>query len=201
MDGKTAPLRVGWALCGSFCTLEPATSALEAFAKRGGVDIMPIMSPITYGETTRFGTAEYWRKRVSEACGGKKIITTVAEAEPIGPKKLLDLLIIAPCTSNTLAKLALGITDTSVTMAAKAHLRGEKPVVVALATNDALAASAKNIGELMARRNVYLVPFSQDDPHGKPRSCIADFGLVSEAADAALRGVQLQPLLREKREK
>ena len=197
MDAKKAPLRVGWALCGSFCTLEPAVAAMEEFARTHDADILPIMSPITYEQTTRFGTAEYWRKRVCGICGKDGIITTVAEAEPIGPKKLLDVLVIAPCTSNTMAKMANGICDTSVTMAAKAHLRGEKPVVIALATNDALAGSAKNIGELMARRHVYFVPFSQDDPAGKPRSCIAHFDLIGEAVEKALKGEQVMPVLRE----
>lgn len=187
--------RVGWALCGSFCTLEPAVSALERFAAATGAEMMPIMSDITYNTTTRFGTADYWRSRVSKACGGAKILTSVYETEPIGPKKLLDLMVIAPCTSNTLAKMALGICDSAVLMAAKAHLRNERPLVIALATNDALSASAANIGALLCRRNVYFVPLGQDDPSGKPRSCIADFTKVEETAAAAMEGKQVQPIL------
>lgn len=187
--------RVGWALCGSFCTLEPAVSALERFVSATGAEMMPIMSDITYNTTTRFGTADYWRKRVSEACGGAKILTSVYETEPIGPKKLLDLMVIAPCTSNTLAKMALGICDSAVLMAAKAHLRNERPLVIALATNDALSTSAQNIGALLCRRNVYFVPLGQDDPSGKPRSCIADFTKLEETAEAAMRGEQVQPII------
>ncbi len=196
MNTQTSPpLRVGWAVCGSFCTFEPAVSALEDFAKSSGAEITPIMSPTAYSTTTRFGTAEYWRERITAACGGRRILTSVYETEPIGPKKLLDMVIIAPCTSNTLAKLALGICDSGVLMAAKAHLRNERPLVIALATNDALAASAPNIGSLLGRRHVYFVPLGQDDPAGKPRSCIADFGRVSETAAAAMRGEQVQPIL------
>lgn len=186
-------LNVGFALCGSFCTLEKAVTALEAGAERGW-NIFPILSEITAATDTRFGKAEDFIARIERACG-RKIITTVAEAEPIGPKKLLDVLVICPCTGNTLGKLAGGITDGPVTMAAKAHLRNGRPLVLAIATNDGLSASAPNIGSLLGRKQVYFVPFGQDDSHGKPTSLVADYGLIPKALAAALKGEQLQPLL------
>ena len=152
------------------------------------------MSEMSYSTDTRFGTAEGFRGRIEEICGNP-VIKTVKEAEPIGPKGYLDVLVIAPCTGNTLAKLASGIADSSVTMAAKAHLRNGRPVVIALASNDALSAGAKNIGELLVRKNYYFVPFGQDDAEKKPCSLIADFEKLPETVDAALRGDQLQPLL------
>lgn len=189
MKGITA----GFALCGSFCTIKKAVAQLKAL-KIEGVDIFPIMSPIVYTSDTRFGTAKDLIDEV-EAVTNRKIITTVVEAEPIGPKKLLDLMIIAPCTGNTLSKLANGITDTSVTMAAKAHLRNGRPLLLAIATNDGLSACGTNIGKLMNTKNVYFVPFGQDDANGKPTSLIADFEKIPLAAKAALTGNQLQPIL------
>ena len=189
MKGITA----GFALCGSFCTIKKAVAQLKAL-KIEGVDIFPIMSPIVYTSDTRFGTAKDLIDKV-EAVTNRKIITTVVEAEPIGPKKLLDLMIIAPCTGNTLSKLANGITDTSVTMAAKAHLRNGRPLLLAIATNDGLSACGTNIGKLMNTKNVYFVPFGQDDANGKPTSLIADFEKIPLAAKAALTGNQLQPIL------
>lgn len=189
MKGITA----GFALCGSFCTIKKAVAQLKAL-KIEGVDIFPIMSPIVYTSDTRFGTAKDLIDEV-EAVTNRKIITTVVEAEPIGPKKLLDLMIIAPCTGNTLSKLANGITDTSVTMAAKAHLRNGRPLLLAIATNDGLSACGTNIGKLMNTKNVYFVPFGQDDAKGKPTSLIADFEKIPLAAKAALTGNQLQPIL------
>ena len=125
----------------------------------------------------------------------KRVIATIRDAEPIGPKKLLDVLVICPCTGNTLAKLAAGVTDSSVTMAAKAHLRNGRPLVIAVSTNDGLAASAKNIGTLLDKKNVYFVPFRQDDPEKKPTSLVADFTRIPDVIEAAMRGEQLQPVL------
>lgn len=184
---------IGFALCGSFCTLEKAVGALERLAKRY-TSIWPIMSEITACTDTRFGQAARFRERIEEICG-RKIITTVVEAEPIGPKKLLDALVICPCTGNTLAKLAHGVTDGAVTMAAKAHLRNGRPLVIAPSTNDGLSNAAPNIGTLLGRRNVYFVPFGQDDCRGKPTSLVADFTRVPDALESALAGEQLQPLL------
>lgn len=186
-------LKLGFALCGSFCTMGEAVSALERAAARYDT-VLPILSEAAAETDTRFGRAEDWRARVEAACG-RPAVTTVAEAEPIGPKKLLDVLVICPCTGNTLAKLANGVTDGPVTMAAKAHLRNGRPLVLAIATNDGLSAAAPNLGALLGRRNVYFVPFGQDDCRGKPTSLIADFGRVEETVEAALRGEQLQPLL------
>lgn len=186
-------LNVGFALCGSFCTLERAVEALERAAARYSA-VWPILSGITGSTDTRFGSAGEFVRRIEAACG-RPVISTVAQAEPIGPKKLLDALVICPCTGNTLAKLACGITDTPLLMAVKAHLRNGRPVVLALSTNDALGASAQNIGRLLTRRDIYFVPFSQDDPEKKPRSMAAHFGLCEEALDAALEGRQLQPII------
>ena len=184
---------VGYALCGSFCTLSKAVEALEELAARG-YSLWPILSEITACTDTRFGKAADFRTRIEEICG-RSCITTVAQAEPIGPKKLLDALVICPCTGNTLAKLAHGVTDGTVTMAAKAHLRNGRPLVIAPSTNDGLSASAPNLGMLLGRKRVYFVPFGQDDCHGKPTSLVADFSLVADTLEAALRGEQLQPLL------
>ncbi len=185
-------IRVGVAMCGSYCTFQKAMEAIERLS--GVYDVTPIMSERSAATDTRFGKAEAFRERL-RAMTGHELITTVREAEPIGPKKLLDVLIILPCTGNTLAKLANGVTDSSVTMAAKAHLRNGRPVVVAVSTNDALSGNAKNIGELMARKNFYFVPFRQDDPAEKPASLLADFGLVERTVEEALQGRQLQPVL------
>ena len=185
-------LRLGYALCGSFCTFKESLDLLERLVEMGA-DITPIMSYNAYTTDTRFGTAADHIARIEQLCG-KGIIHTIAGAEPIGPKKLLDALLIAPCTGNTMAKLAAGITDTSVTMAAKAHLRNGRPLIIAAATNDALSASAKNIGMLLNTKNVYFVPMAEDDPNKKPTSIIADFTRAPEAVLAALEGRQLQPV-------
>ena len=187
------PIRVGFAFCGSFCTYDKAVSALERVKAEFG-DVTPIVSERGASLDTRFGNAHDFLREIERICD-KRVIATIQAAEPIGPKKLLDVLVIAPCTGNTLAKLAAGITDSSVTMAAKAHLRNGRPLVVAVSTNDGLTASARNIGELLCRKNVYLVPFRQDDPEGKPASLVADFTLVPAAVRAALEGRQLQPVL------
>lgn len=186
-------LNVGFALCGSFCTLERAVEALEGAAARYS-SVWPIVSELTAHTDTRFGAAQGFLQRMEAACG-RPVISTVAQAEPIGPKKLLDVLVICPCTGNTLAKLAHGITDGPVTMAAKAHLRNGRPLVLAPATNDGLSAAAPNIGALLGRKNVYFVPFGQDDCRGKPTSLVADYSLLPETIQAARRGEQLQPLL------
>lgn len=186
-------VRLGFAMCGSFCTLTRVIDGLQSLCEE--YDILPIMSEIAYETDTRFGKAEDFRARIESVCK-KEIIHSVCGAEPIGPKKLTDAMVIAPCTGNTLAKLATGVTDTSVTMAAKAHLRNNRPLIIALSTNDALANSAKNIGQLLNYKNVYFVPFSQDDPVTKERSCIADLSLINETVRAALNGVQLQPMIK-----
>ena len=188
---------IGFAMCGSFCTFKNALEAMEAL-KDTGADIVPIMSGISYSTDTRFGKAEDFRNKITEITG-HEIIHTVSEAEPIGPKNLLDMLVVLPCTGNTLAKLATGIADTSVTMAVKAHLRNQKPVLIAVSTNDGLGTAAKNIGSLLNRKNIYFLPFEQDSPSGKPQSTVAIFDMVVAASEAALEGRQLQPVLRQYR--
>lgn len=180
-------------MCGSFCTHAQAMTALERVKARFA-RVVPIVSECTAATDTRFGAAHDLMREMERICDCR-VIATVKDAEPIGPKKLLDLLIIAPCTGNTLGKLAGGVTDTSVTMAAKAHLRNDRPVLIAPSTNDGLAGSAGNLGALMGRKNLYLVPFRQDDPEKKPTSLVADFSLVAEAAEWALEGRQFQPVL------
>lgn len=185
-------IRLGFAMCGSFCTFKLVLEELERLAK--DYDITPIMSQGAAFTDTRFGKAEDFRRRVAEICG-REPITTIADAEPIGPRALLDVLVIEPCTGNTLGKLANGITDTPVTMAAKAHLRNGRPVVLAVSTNDALGASARNIGTLMNAKNIFFVSMRQDSPRGKPASLVADFSETAAAIKSALEGRQTQPLL------
>jgi len=157
-------------------------------------DVVPIVSETSAATDTRFGNAHDFLREMERICD-RRVIDSIPKAEPIGPKHLLDVLLVCPCTGNTLAKLACGITDTTVTMAAKAHLRNGAPLVLAISTNDALAASAKHIGALMDKKNVYFVPFRQDDPVGKPTSLVADFSRVNAAIEAALQGRQLQPVV------
>lgn len=185
-------MNLGFAMCGSFCTFEKVFPVMQKLAQDHNV--IPIFSPAAYTTDTRFGTAQSHIRRAAEICGRDPLFT-IAQAEPIGPKKLLDALIVAPCTGNTLAKLSHGIADTSVTMAVKSHLRNGRPVVVAISTNDALTTAAENIGRLLARKHFYFVPFGQDDPQGKPGSMIADFSKIPDAVAAALEGKQLQSLL------
>lgn len=185
---------VGFAVCGSFCTHAKAMEALEQVKARFST-VIPIVSECTAATDTRFGPAHELMREMERICD-RRVISSIRESEPIGPKKLLDLLIIAPCTGNTLGKLACGITDTAVTMAAKAHLRNQRPLLIAPSTNDGLTASAPNLGALLSRKYIYFVPFGQDDPVKKPTSLVADFSLVADAAQAALEGRQLQPLLR-----
>ena len=187
------PCRVGFAFCGSFCTFSTAMSALEAVKAHFG-DVTPIVSENSAALDTRFGEAHNWLREMERICD-KRVIDTLPKAEPIGPKKLLDALVICPCTGNTLAKLAAGVADTTVTLAAKAHLRNGRPLILAVSTNDALAGAAKNIGALLDKKHVYFVPFRQDDPVGKPTSLVADFSLVADTVSAALEGRQLQPLV------
>ena len=189
MDDKT----IGFALCGSFCTHAQAIGALEQVKARFA-RVVPIVSQVVADTDTRFGNAHDLMREMERICD-HRVISTVKGAEPIGPQKLLDLLIICPCTGNTLGKLAAGVTDTSVTMAAKAHLRNCRPLLIAPSTNDGLAASAASIGSLLPRKYIYFVPFGQDDPEKKPTSLVADFTQVADAAQAALSGRQLQPLL------
>lgn len=189
MQGKN----IGFAVCGSFCTHKQVLEQVKALCELG-YNVTPIVSEIVYSTDTRFGKANDFITELEHLCNNN-CIHTVSQAEPIGPKSLLDLLIIAPCTGNTLGKLANGITDTSVTMAAKAHLRNEKPLLIAVSTNDALGASAKNIGALFNCKNIYFVPFRQDLPEKKHNSCISDFSLIPQAIDCAFNGKQLQPIL------
>ncbi len=185
--------KIGFALTGSFCTFERVFPQAEALTK-AGAEVIPIVSFNTYDLDTRFFKADEVRMHLWNATG-KEALHTLNGVEPIGPKRLLDLLIIAPCTGNSLAKLAMGIADTPVTLAAKSHLRNNGPVLIAVSTNDGLAAAAKNIGELLARRHYFFVPFAQDDAKGKPRSLVAMMEDLPECAALALDGIQKQPVL------
>ena len=187
---ELAGARIGCAMTGSFCTFRAAFDAWRAL-KQTGAEMYPIFSENAYSLDTRFYTAEKAREEMREICG-RDIWHTIVEVEPIGPKKLLDLLIIAPCTGNTLGKLAYAITDTAVTMAAKAQLRNGRPVLLAISTNDGLSQSAKNIGALMPVQNVFFVPFRQDDPVGKPSSLVADLEKLPLAAQMALNGHKIE---------
>ena len=185
-------MTVGFAMCGSFCTFSNLFPVMRRLSEE--YDLIPIFSQAVNTISSRFGTPEEFHIKAEEICG-RAPITTIAQAEPIGPKKLLDALVIAPCTGNSLAKLAHSIADTPVTMAAKSQLRNGRPVLIAVSTNDALAGAAENIGRLLARRHYYFVPFRQDDPVKKPTSVVADFHRIPEAAELAVQGIQLQPIL------
>lgn len=182
----------GYALCGSFCTFRAAIDELRLISEKG-YPILPVMSANAFSTDTRFGRAEDFVMEIEHICG-RKVIATIPGAEPIGPKKMVDLMIVAPCTGNTLGKLANGITDTSVTMAVKSCLRIGLPVLLAPATNDAMAASASNLGRLMNTKNIYFVPMRQDEPERKPFSLVADFNQILTAALDALEGKQLRPV-------
>ena len=184
--------KLGFAMTGSFCTWSKAVAVMEQLSKE--YELYPILSPISCRSDNRFGKAQDWIQRIEEICG-RTIWKTIEDVEPIGPRNLLDLLLIAPCTGNTLGKLAGGITDTCVVMAAKANLRNGNPLVLAVSTNDALGASARNIGLLMNAKNVYLTPMAQDAPEKKPTSLVALFDRIPETLEAALQGKQLQPVL------
>ena len=185
-------MRIGYALTGSFCTVAHSIEVLRNVASR--YETVPIISGSIATTDTRFGKAEETVRLLTEICG-RPPITEIREAEPLGPTSPLDLMIISPCTGNTLAKLAGGITDTAVTMAAKAHLRTDRPLVIALATNDALSQNLKNIATVLSRKSVYFVPFGQDSPYAKPHSLISDFSLIERTVEYALMGKQIQPLL------
>jgi len=185
--------RVGFAMCGSFCTFSHCFEALERLLELG-CEPVPIMSSNAYETDTRFGNAAEHVSRLERLCG-KKVIHTIADAEPIGPKNMTDIMLVANCTGNTLAKLAASITDTPVTMAVKSHLRGSRPVVLNIATNDALAGSAKNIFTLMNYKNYYFVPLAQDDHIKKPFSLMSDFGKIPETLVSALERRQIQPVV------
>ena len=185
-------MKIGFAMCGSFCTYSQIFPVMEELTKSH--HIIPILSFASASIDSRFGTADEHLERIREICG-RSPLRTLEGTEPIGPKKLLDALIIAPCTGNTLAKLSHSIADTPVTMAAKSHLRNGRPVIIAISTNDALAGAAENIGKLLARKHYYFVPFRQDDPIKKPTSIVADFTKIPQALEAALEGKQVQPIL------
>jgi len=186
-------VKVGWGIAGSFCNYEYVFPQIERL-KDLGADIYPIMSYNAASIDTRFGKSEDWNQKLREITG-REIIQTIQDAEPVGPKLKLDIMIVAPCTGNTLAKIANAITDTPLTMACKAHLRNQRPLVLAIATNDALGANAKNIGLLLNMKNIYFVPFKQDDPFNKPNSMIANFEKIEKTLEEALKGKQIQPII------
>jgi len=186
-------MKIGFAFCGSYCNFAEVLKVYEDLAARH--EVVPIVSDNAARNDTRFGKAEDFMQRIENAAG-RKAVRTIVEAEPLGPQGAMEVMVIAPCTGNTLARLAGGITDGAVTMAAKGHLRNGKPVVLALATNDGLSASAPNIAALLNRKNYYFVPFGQDNAETKPTSLIADFTKIEKTAELALAGRQLQPILR-----
>lgn len=186
-------LRVGFVMTGSFCTFEKAFRQAEIL--RGlGAELIPIMSENAASTDTRFGTAQDNLARLRDICS-REVITTIADAEPIGPKSLTDIMVVAPCTSNTAAKLANSVVDTAATMSVKSHLRSGKPVLLAIASNDSLLGSARNIGELFNRKSYYFVPMRQDAPEKKPASLVAEFSMLPQALEAAMNGVQLRPII------
>lgn len=184
---------IGFALTGSFCTFERASEQMKLLCAAGH-NVTPIMSYHAYNLDTKFGTAAYFREKIEEICHNP-VIHTIQQAEPVGPQKMFDILLIEPCSGNTLAKLAAGIVDTPVLMATKSHLRNARPVLIAVSTNDALGNSAKNIGFLMNQKHIYFVPMGQDDVYHKPRSIVANFELTEAAMHAALNQSQLQPII------
>ena len=185
-------MKIGYCFTGSFCTFARSFLALSELVARG-YSVVPIMSENAYYTDTRFQKAEEFSTRVEALCG-RKIIHTIPDAEPLGPKEPLDLLIVAPCTGNTLAKVARGITDTAATMAIKAHLRSDRPTLIALATNDAMSQNLANIAAMMSRKSVYFLPMLEDDPAKKPHSLVAEFELIPKALEAAMHGEQLRPI-------
>lgn len=188
-------IKLGFALCGSFCTFGKVIPYIREL-KDSGLDVVPIMSFNAYETDTRFGTAKSFIDEIEGICG-REIIHSLTAAEPIGPKKMIDALVIAPCTGNTLAKLAIGIADTPVTLAAKSTLRNGNPVIIAISTNDALSNAAKNIGNLMNYKNIYFVPYGQDDSEKKPTSIVADFSKIKDTLLQAMVGKQIQPIIKQ----
>ncbi len=186
-------LKIGYAVTGSFCTFEKSFNQAEILRKMGA-ELIPIMSENASSISTRFGSAEDNLKKLENICGCK-VIKSIADAEPIGPKNLTDIMIVSPCTSNTASKLANSITDSAVTMAAKSHLRGGKPVILAIASNDSLMGSAKNLGILFNMKNYYFVPMRQDDYIKKPSSLVAEFSMIPQTVESALKGIQLRPII------
>ena len=185
-------MKVGFAVCGSFCTFSQVFPIMELLSR--DYDITPIFSEASYSTDTRFGNARD-NIQLAQEISGVPPIHTIVQAEPIGPKKMFDILVVAPCTGNTLAKLAHGIADGPVSMAVKSHLRNGRPILIAVSTNDALNTAAENIGKLMAKKHFFFVPFCQDDPYNKPCSMVADFSRIPKALEAALEGKQLQPVI------
>lgn len=190
LNGKT----VAFALTGSFCTLAAAVAQMRVLRELGA-KILPVISHHVRDMDSRFGTAEYWRRQILEASGAEKIIDNIPDAEPIGPKHLCDIMIIAPCTGNSISKLANGVIDTPVLLAAKSHLRNAGPLVIAVATNDGLSANARNIGKLLNDKHIYFVPFGQDNPSGKPNSLVAQMDQIPHTLELAWQGQQIQPIL------
>lgn len=186
-------IRVGFALTGSHCTMDEIIAEIEAI-KKDGAEVIPITSYSVDQTDSRYGTAEKWKGDLQKITG-EQIISTIVDAEPVGPGKMFDVLVIAPCTGNTVAKLANAITDTPVLMAAKSHLRNQRPVVLAISTNDGLGLNARNVGVLINTKNIYMVPFGQDNPIGKPNSLKADMSMIAETVLTALQGKQIQPML------
>lgn len=183
---------IGYAFCGSFCTLSRSISELRELISLG-YSVQPILSEAVYSTDTRFYAADAFRDEVETLCR-KKAVTRIVDAEPLGPKTPLEALIISPCTGNTLAKIASGITDSTVTMAAKAHLRSDRPLLISLASNDSMSANLSNIARMLTRKMTFFVPMRQDDPVTKPYSLVADFSLIPECLTAAMAGKQLRPL-------
>lgn len=191
-QGKT----VGYAITGSHCTFAEVMPQIKRFVD-GGANVIPIVSNTVISTDTRFGTSDSWMKQLKDLTGND-IISTIVEAEPLGPSKLLDVMVIAPCTGNTTSKLANAMTDTPVLMAAKAQMRNTRPLVLAISTNDGLGLNASNIAKLLVAKNIYFVPFGQDNPQQKPNSLVAKMDLIPEACYAALSGQQLQPMIIER---
>jgi len=193
MAKELAGMKIGFALTGSFCTLDKVFPVMQELADLGA-EVHPVLSERVQNVDTKFGEAALWRDTLRKL-GCRPPMLTIPQAEPIGPTSCLDVLVIAPCSGNTMAKLANGITDGVVLMAAKAHLRNGKPLVIALASNDALGINAKNLGLMLNMQNIYFVPFGQDSPISKPNSLVFDSSLVVDTVKSALKGVQIQPLL------
>ncbi len=185
--------KIGFAITGSSCNFSKVFPEIEKLAEEGA-DIYPIISEAVDTFDTRFGTSDEWKEKL-RTITGKNLINTIVDAEPVGPQIGLDILVVVPCTGNTVGKLANGVTDTPVTMAVKAHLRNNKPVVLGVATNDGLGASAKNLGVLINTKHIYFVPLGQDNPKAKPKSLVADFSKLRQTIESAIKGEQIQPVL------